>query len=414
MQLSRSDALAGVRVLDAGSMLAGPYATMLLAGMGAEVIKVEPPTGDPARYAFGPPFEFGDSTYFQAVNQDKRSLALDLGDPRGREVLGRLVETCDVIVHNLRPAPAAKLGLDEDAIRNHRPDIVYGLVRAFGETGPWSNRPGMDLVFQGLSGHMSLTGDPDGDPVRSAAQVVDVATGSYLAAGLAAALFHRERTGEGRRVEVNLIDVGFALQNTLFSYFFSTGKNPERLGSGSYVSLTNCFKTSDAWVNVTIPHEVHWQSLCRAVGRTDLLEDARFATNEQRVLARKDVEAELRPIFTTASTAYWLDQLTEALVPCGPVSSYSEAVSHPQTVANGIIADLPHPDGAVRGVLSPIRICGEAAGAHSAPPPLGQHSEELTQELGYGQDDRRRLVDAGVLRVPATASQHTLAEGDQQ
>lgn len=398
-----SDLLAGIRVLDFSSMLAGPYAAMLLGGMGADVVKVEPPRGDPARYAFGPPFEQGDSTYFQAVNQDKRSVAIDLRSERGQEVMARLLVTADVLIHNLRPGSAERLGLGEEAVRAIRPDIVYCEVRAFGSTGPWSERPGMDLVFQGLSGHMSITGNPEGAPVRAAAQVVDIATGSFVSTGICAALFDRLRTGKGRTLAVNLLDVGFALQNTIYSYFFATGTDPERVGSGSYVSVTNCFPTADGYINVTIPYALHWEGLCLALGREDLLQEPRYETNEQRVLLRTEIEAELRQTFEKQTTEYWLDQLTAAEVPCGPVLSYGEAVAHPQVVQNEVAIDLEHAlGGTLRGISTPLRFSGEERGiAHRAPPPLGWHAAELLEELGYGPEEQERLfADAIVGRRP--------------
>jgi crotonobetainyl-CoA:carnitine CoA-transferase CaiB-like acyl-CoA transferase len=381
-------------------MLAGPYAAMLLAGMGADVIKVEPIDGDPARSGFGPPFVEGDSTYFQAVNQDKRSIAIDLRQDAARPVLGRLLAGADVLVHNLRPRSLARLGLDEESVRAARPDIVYCSINAFGLSGPLADRPGMDLVFQGLSGHMSLTGAPGGEPVRSAAQVVDVATGAYAAAAIAGALAGRARTGDGRRVDVNLLDVGFALQTTIFSYFFATGSDPERVGSGSYVSVTNCFPTADGHVNVTIPHDAHWKRLCEALDRVDLLEDPRYATNEDRVVRRREVEAELRETFGERVTDDWIERLTRAGVPCGGVLSYSEAVAQPQVVSNEVVVDLPHVAGTtIPGVVSPLRLSGAPLGAHKAPPPLGWHTDEILAEIGLEDEERESLARSGTVRA---------------
>lgn len=401
---SIDDSLAGIRILDLSTMLAGPYAAMLLAGMGAEVWKVEGLEGDPARTAFGPPFQHGDSTYFQAVNLDKRSMAVDMRTSEGVELIAKAVDACDVVITNQRAKAAERLGLGPEFFRERNPSGVLCIIRGFGETGPWSDRPGLDLVFQGMSGLMSLTGSPDGPPVRAAAQVVDIAGGAFAATGIAGALVGRSSTGRGTTVAINLLDVAFALQNTLFSYFFATWPAlPQRIGSGSYVSITNCFSSSDGYINVSIPNDGAWRRLCVGLDREDLLGNPRYQTSAQRIEARQELEAELDATFRHLSTDEWLDRLERADVPCGPVLQYDEAVAHPQVAANGTLLELKHPAGdPVRAVAPPIQVgSGQAAAEHIAPPTLSQHADEILDELKYSSGDRKRLYDSGIVLRPA-------------
>jgi crotonobetainyl-CoA:carnitine CoA-transferase CaiB-like acyl-CoA transferase len=391
--------LAGIRVLDLSQVLAGPYAAMLLAGLGAEVIKVEAPEGDISR-SMGPPYVGGTGTLFLSVNRNKKSLVLDLKRPEGQRALHRVVASADVLLHNFRPRAARKLRLDHETLSSSNPRLIYATVAAFGADGPDADRPGLDAVAQAMGGLMSLTGPVRGGPWKAGASVVDVATGIFTALGIVSALAARERTGRGCRVGGALLDTVLALQASIFTYGSVLRRNPERVGNGSYFTLTNCFATRDGNIVISLPTSRFWLRLCRALGDRRVQNDPRFATNRGRVRYSRELARALARVFRRRSTATWLQRLRQEEVPCGPVLEYDSVPKLPQVRHNGLFglerfgSSRPY-----RVVRSPVRLDGSLMDGHLPAPALGQHTREILRAAGFSAAEIRALHEAG-LTVP--------------
>ncbi len=393
-------ALSGIRVLDLTRILAGPFATQILADHGADVWKIERPgKGDDTR-AFGPPFLGGQSTYFMSINRGKRSVAVDLKHPEGLAVVLRLADEADVVIENFRPGAAAKLGLGADALRARNPRLVYCSMSGFGHTGPWSSKPGYDLVIQGMSGLQALTGPADGPPHKSGISMADLATGLYAAQGVIMALFNRERSGHGDVVDISMQDVMLSLLTYHAGIFFADGTIPVRLGN-RHPSIVpyETFPSADGWFNVAVGNDRIFERFCAAVGAADLLEDPRFVSNPDRVANRDPLYQRLASIFATEGSAHWLALLAEAGVPSGAIHDVGEALTHEQAVARGAIVELDHAvAGAVNAGGSPRRRREAPASYERAPPIVGQHTAEVLREvLAMDEAAIRALLDAGAI-----------------
>jgi len=405
--------LAGVRVIDASRILAGPFCGMLLGDLGADVIKVERPgTGDETR-AWGPPFveqpgsDFmvagsgaaRDATYYLSVNRNKRSLTLNLGVEAGRAVLARLVRSADVFVENFRPGSQAALGADWDTLSRLNPRLIYCSISGFGPVGPDAKKLGYDLLMQGATGLMSTTGEPGGEPVRVGVAVVDLATGSTAAGAVLAALYARERTGRGQRIDASLLGTGVAWMTYAAQSYFATGCQPRPSGSG-HPNLVpyQAFRGSDGrWFLVAVGTDEQWRRICRALDLPHAA-DARFATNAGRVEHRQELVADLTRRFAEAPAAVWIERLEPAGVPAGPVRDLGEVFSDAQVAALGLDAMLPHPAyGPLRTVGTAFRFSETPASLRLAPPLVGQHSDEVLAEIGYDDAEIGRLRAAGAV-----------------
>jgi crotonobetainyl-CoA:carnitine CoA-transferase CaiB-like acyl-CoA transferase len=392
--------LNGIRVLDLTRILAGPYCTQALADAGADVVKVEEPgRGDDTR-GWGPPFVEGESCYFLAVNRGKRSLTLNLRHPRGRELLGALMERSDVLVENFRPGTLDRMGFSYEACRARNPRLVYASVSGYGRDGPLGGRPGYDAVIQGEAGLMSVTGEKGGPPLKVGASLVDVLAGMNATQGILLALLRRQQTGEGGRVEVSLLESALpplAYHNTTW---LLAGEVPRRLGN-RHPSLApyETYETADGHVIVGVGSEALWRAFCQAAGRPDLAADPRFASNARRVSNYDALDAELRPLLKARPAAEWLGLLEEVGVPCGRVRGVAEALDGEQVAARGLLLDVDHPKlGRRRFVGSPIALDGAGRGSRRPPPLLGQHTEEvLGERLGLGGAVLAELRAQGVL-----------------
>lgn len=384
--------LAGLVVLDLSHLAAGPWCTMVLADMGADVIKVErPPVGDMSRTA-GAVYAGDRSAVFLALNRNKRSIALDLKSADGREVLHRLARRADIVVENLRPGKAAELGADYDTLAAINPRLVYASVSAFGESGPGVDLPGNDPIIQAMSGAMAITGAEGGAPARQGVSVPDFGAGMMAGLAILAALHGRERTGRGTRVSLNLLDVEvFALGPRAQEYLID-GQEQPRLGSAHpQFSPYQAFECRDhRWFYLAVINDKFWRLLCDVLaavtGHDALTADARFATNRQRVAHRKELLDVLEPMFASEPRDTWLNRLQEAGVPVGPVNSLGEAMEDPQVVHNEIMVTLPPgPDAAtspsVRSVGLPIRLDGVRPAVRRSAPDLGEHTDEVMQWL---------------------------------
>jgi crotonobetainyl-CoA:carnitine CoA-transferase CaiB-like acyl-CoA transferase len=403
--------LAGIRVADCSTVLAGPYCTMLLADLGADVVKVEPPEGDATR-GWGPPW-VGDeaagtrtAAYYLSVNRNKRSIRLDLKRDEGRAVLRRLLATSDVFVENFRVGGLERLGFGDAALRELNPDLVHLAISGFGPDGPDAQKPGYDFVVQAVGGLMSITGDADADggrPTKVGVAITDVVTGLFGAVSILAGLVGRGRTAapdgaRGQRIDVSLLESTLAVLVNQAQNAFTTGQAPGRLGN-AHPNLVpyETFATVDGELAVAVGSERQWPRLCEAVGLPAMSSDGRFATNGGRV----DNRATLRPILATRfaerSTADWLAALDAAGIPCGPINDIAAAFASPQAQARAMTVDVEHPVlGTVRQVGLPFTLSATPASIRIAPPLLGEHTAEILAELGYGAAAIRALTDEDV------------------
>jgi crotonobetainyl-CoA:carnitine CoA-transferase CaiB-like acyl-CoA transferase len=387
--------LDGVRVLDLSRVLAGPYCTMVLADLGADVIKVERPgVGDETR-SWGPPFAGGEATYYLSINRGKRSVALDLADPRSRAAVQRLVASCDVVIENFRAGAAERLGLAYEQLREVREDLIYCSISGFGSGREPAARAGYDFIAQAECGLMSITGAPEGPPTKVGVAVVDVLCGMNAAVGILAALNARQRTGAGRRLEVSLLDAGLAALVNVAQAALSTGVEARRYGN-AHASIVpyDPFPTADGWIAVAAPNDELWRRLCEVCERPDLAEDPRLARNPDRVEHRDLVMDALGKAFAARSTEEWLDQLEARGVPAGKVRGVHEAFAAAAQAGEPATIAVEHPTiGELTLARSPIRLQPPPTAAPEAPPLLGEHTAEVLREVGIDADD---LIAAGV------------------
>jgi crotonobetainyl-CoA:carnitine CoA-transferase CaiB-like acyl-CoA transferase len=393
-------ALEGVRVLDFSQGAAGPICTMHLGDLGAEVIKVEPPGGEWGRQ-LGPPFVDGVAAAFIGMNRNKRSIVVDLKQPAAREVILRLVARSDVLVESFRPGVMARLGLDDAALRPQHPRLVYCAISAFGQSGPWRDRPGVDGIVQAAAGLMSVTGTPEGEPVKVGTPAADTTAGFLAACGILAALLARERTGYGQRVEVSLLDALLAFQAVPLAMYLASGTPPGRTGSAApYAAPNEAFPTADGHIMVAAYTPERWQALCQVLGRPELASDPRFATNEARVRHRAALRETLAPLFRSQPSRHWLARLEAADIVCGPILTYPDLEAHPQVVHNGMLITLHHPQlGPVRVVGSPLRLQATPPDVRAPAPLPGEHTAAVLHEAGFTAHEIARLAAAGVVRL---------------
>ncbi len=392
-------ALDGVTVLDLTRVLSGPYCTMMLADMGARVIKVEQPgKGDDTR-AWGPPFQEGESAYFLSINRNKESITLNLKHPDGRRVLDALIERADVLVENFRPGTLDRMGLGYAEVSARRPDLVYCSISGFGQTGPRRREPGYDAVMQGEGGLMSITGSSDGPGYRLGVAIADIASGMFSAYGVAVALLARHRTGRGQLVDVGMLDAVAALLTYQAGIYFATETAPSRLGNRHPTIVPyETLEAADGDLVVAAGNDQLWRTFCDVLQLDTLADDPRFRTNKDRVAAHDELRPLLVERLRTRPVAEWLAQLKEAGVPCGGVRDLHDLFTDPQIIERAMIVALEHPvAGVIRQLGVPVKLSATPGGVRTAPPVLGQHTDAILREIGTPDDDIARFKADGAI-----------------
>ena len=405
-----SGPLEGIRVIDLTRILAGPFSTMLMADMGADIIKVEQPgTGDPARG--NGPFLSPDgaesseqqfSTYFMSINRGKRSIAIDLSKPKGKEVLLKLAETADVLIENFRPGTMQKLGLDYEVVKARNPRIVMCSVSGFGQSGPYAHRPALDVIVQGMGGMLSITGEPGRGPVRPGASIGDITSALFATIAIQSALLERHNSGEGQYIDISMLDCQVAIMENAFMRYFTLGQTPQRIGTRHPSSTPfQAFQTADGHVVVAIMggSTDQWPLFCAAIDHVELIDDERYTTGWSRTQHYDELIPVIEEVMRQKTTSEWVELLSDMGVPVGPVQDIAEVANDPQVNHREMFVELPHPVlGQVKFTGNPIKMSRTPSGPRRVPPQLGeQTSEVLTADVGLSPEDVAELFNEGVV-----------------
>jgi crotonobetainyl-CoA:carnitine CoA-transferase CaiB-like acyl-CoA transferase len=393
--------LAGMRVLELAQIMAGPTAGMMLADMGADVVKVEKlPGGDDSR-GYREPRINGVSAPFLILNRNKRGIALDLKRPQGREVLLRLVRDADVLTENYRRGTLEKLGLGYDVLAAENPGLIYCAISGYGRDGPYADKGGFDLIAQGVAGLMSITGEPGGAPVKTGNSVADINAGIHAVTGILAAWAHKLRTGQGQVVDTSLMEA--ALQQTYWhaAIAFATGESPGPTGSAHNLSAPyQAFRTKDGWINIGGANQANWERIADVLGHPEWRDDARFRTNSDRMANLAALVALMNDVLATRTKADWIEAFDAAGVPVGPVNTINEALADPQTIARGMVVDLVHPQaGATKALGCPVHFSATPTSVSRPAPMLGEHTREVLADAGYSDAEIDALVAEGVVEA---------------
>ncbi len=375
-------AFEGLRVIDLTEALAGPYCTMILGDLGADVIKVERPgAGDQSR-KWGPPFIGSESAYFLSVNRNKRSVEIDIKSSEGQATMRQLLEKADVFVCNVpRLESLQKVGLDPETVRAYNPRLIYCSITVYGQTGPYAGRVGYDLVAQGEAGLMAATGEIDGEPMRWPVAIADMTSGVWSAMAIITALYVRERTGQGQCIDQAMLDGQLSWASVMTSQYFAMGKRPKRLGNkhGNIVPY-QVFKARDKYMIIAVGTQGHWHRFCDVLELSILTHDPRFATNGDRLQHHAELIALLELVFVGEDADHWLTILRSAQIPCGPINALDEALNDPQVKHRGMIVEFEHPEGMFKSLGSPLHLSGTPVTYRRRPPLLGEHTEEVLKE----------------------------------
>lgn len=393
-------ALEGLKVLDFTRVLSGPYATMMLGDLGAAVVKVEPPGGDESR-SWPPMLKNGESGYFTALNRNKRSLMLDLKDPRAKEIAYSLAATADVVVENFTPGVSDKLGIGYARLKSENPALIYCAISGFGQDGPYRNKKAYDPIIQGMTGLMSITGERDGPPAKVGIPITDLAAANHAVTAILAAYIHRLKTGEGQFIDVALYDGMISLLTIMAVDYFATGKSPGRWGLDHIHRVpARAFKARDGrWVQVAATSDPMYAAFCRALGAEALIDDPRFSTNRLRVENRAAIMPILEAKIREKDAAQWLVIFDAAGIPCGPILDIGEVFSDPNVAARGLLFPMPHPvEGEVLQLAAPFKLSQTPANPLRRPPLLGEHGAKVLFEmLGMSQERIAQLRHDGVI-----------------
>ncbi len=393
--------LTGVRVLDVSQVMAGPYCCMLLADLGADVIKIEPPgTGDQTRGAMGFKMKGSDSMGFLNMNRNKRSVTLNLKSKAGKEVFFRLVKTADILVENYRPGVMKKLGIDYPTLKNINPGLVYASISGFGQTGPWANRPGFDLMAQAMSGVMSVTGYPDGPPVKAGVPVADIGCALFAVYGILSAYIGKTKSGEGQFIDASLFDSALAFSIWDTAQYWGTGIEPYKLGTANHMSAPyQAMRASNGYFVMGATNQKLWALLCDKINRNELVEDDRFKTNPLRLANREELAEELEKSFITKTSEEWVDLLLSGGIPAGPINTYPEAFNSEHGKHRQMRMEIDHPvEGKIPNIGFAVKLSGTPQQIQRHPPLLGEHTNELLAELGFIDDEFKKLAEGGAFQ----------------
>lgn len=394
--------LKGMRVIELAHIMSGPSCGLMLADMGADVIKVEKPDGDDSR-RFLPPDINDESAAYMMMNRNKRGIVIDLKQDEGKAALLRLISGADVVIENFRKGTLEGLGLGYEELRKRNPGLIYCEISGFGRTGPYAERGGFDLIAQGMSGLMAITGEgPGRPPVKVGAPVTDIVAGIIAAMGILAAYAHKLQSGEGQKVDTSLFEAGITLTYWQSAIAFATGQSPGPMGSAHPLNAPyQAFKTADGWINVGAANQRNWERLLRVIGKDDLGSDPRFATNAHRMNNLPALVEVLTPVFELKSTAAWLEALEEVGVPAGPVLSISDMHNDPQAIAREMIVSLDHlVAGPVKAIGTPVKLSATPCQVDRPAPTLGQHTREVLEEAGYSEAEISALIEMRAV-IPA-------------
>jgi formyl-CoA transferase len=383
--------LEGIRVLEVSQVMAGPFACMLLGDLGADVIKIEPPEGgDQTRRSMGFTMKGSDSYGFLNMNRNKRSITRDLKAEGDREIFFRLAETADVILENYRPGVMKKLGIDYERVRAINPGIIYASISGFGQSGPWSQRPGFDLIAQAASGIMSITGHPDAPPAKSGVPVTDIGCSLFTVYAILSAYIGRQQTGEGQFIDASLYEAGLAFAIWDISEYWGTGRVPERIGTANRMAAPyQAVAAADGWFVFGANNQRLWERLCRVIERPDLEQHPDYATNALRMANREALVVTLEQVFRTRPKDEWVAVLLEAGIPAGPINDYREALENPHSEARQDVMEIDHPiEGRVRSIGFPVKLHGTPQKVRRHPPLLGEHRDEILAEIGLAPRER--------------------------
>ena len=391
--------LDGVKVLDCTAILAGPYCTMLLADMGADVVKVERPGGGDDTRRMGPPFLGGDAVSFLMVNRNKRGIVLDLKSEEGIALFRKMAARSDIMVENLRPGAMSSLGLGYEDLRRENPALIYCSISGFGGSGPYKDRTGFDLVAQGMSGVMSITGHPGAPPAKVGVPISDLNAGMYASYGILCAYINRLKTGQGQLVDTSLLEGAMAYTVWESASYFATGETPGPVGSAHRMTAPyQAFRTADGYINIGAANQSTWERLCKALGREELLSEPRFATNADRVVNIKDLSATLEETLRKKPMGQWLPLLEKNGVPSGPINDMAAVYADPQVQARNMMVTLQHPKaGQLKTIGIPVKLSDTPGTIRRPAPTLGQHTDEVLREMGLPAGEIERLRKAGVV-----------------
>ena len=393
--------LENICVIDLTRVLAGPYCTMMLGDLGADIIKIEVPgRGDDTRH-WGPPFtKGGESAYYLSANRNKRSMTLNLKSEEGLEILKKLIAKGDVLVDNFKTGTLSRWGLDYETLQEIRPGLIYCTVTGYGYTGPYSSRPGYDLIVQATGGFMSITGPENGDPSRAGVAIADISTGMFAANAILAALYSREQTGKGQRIDMSLLDSQVALLSYAATNYFVSGSITNRLGNAHpNIVPYQSFKARDMHFVLAVGNDKQWEIFCKSINKPEWIDDEKYSTNALRVSNRKQLIDQLSKLFATQNAGYWLEIFDKVGLPSGPINELDKVFENEQIKSREMQIELPHSiDNKVTLLNSPIKIPTSPTKTHKAPPTLGEHTEEILKEkIGLDQDTVARLRDEGIL-----------------